>query len=522
MKQFKLKRPIIIAMLTLIYTLVYGSILIRGNFLPQNLSDLDFAISYAFDFIYYFAYAWAFFFTLRFLGKRAFLILTTLLFFTSAIASYYVFVYKITINSDTLGILFEVEPTLIFQFITLRLLAWLALSLVLGLAVAEFCIRYEDSDPKDKMVLLVSGMFVFTAFFMDGGISRQYLPYNYLLTTADFFISQAKSKPTAKIDISKQPASLAKTTPENMVVVMVVGESVRPDHWQLGTYKRSTNPLLSKRSNLTFYDDVPSCGPFTRDALPCLMSRASYLMPEDYNKETSFISLFRKLGFYTAWIDMQGSTASVFDSSIINLIHEADQSVAFNTNLLAKPQFDEAMFPAIDTILKEHKSRVLLVLHQFGSHWPYDSRYPDAFHQFIPTCSKSTAVVGDFRTMEDMRACQHQELINAYDNTILYLDFNLDQIIRRIENRPSIMLYTSDHGESLGEDGYYMHGHSDAMGNGIVVERRVPVVFWHSDSYPLTVDKDRITHDAIFHSILDCAGVSSSVINKELSICNSN
>lgn len=514
-----IKRPVIIAILTFIHTLLYGSILISTNLLAQHLSNTDFAFSFALDFIFYFAYAWALFFSLRFLGKHAFSILIPLLFFTSAIASYYVYVYKIDINNDTLGLLLEVEPTLILQFITVRLLVWLAFSLFLSITLTRFCIRYELNDPRDKMVLLVSGMFVFTAFFMDGGISRQYLPYNYLLAAKDFAWSSAKGTP-AKIDISKQPATLAKSTPENMVVVMVVGESVRPDHWQLGTYKRNTNPLLSKRSNLTFYDDVPSCGPFTRDALPCLLTRASYLEPENYNKETSFISIFRKLGFYTAWVDMQGSTASVFDSTITSLIHEANQSIGFNTNLIATPQFDEAMLPVVDTLLKEHPGRILLVLHQFGSHWPYDSRYPDAFRKFTPVCSKSTAIVGDFKTTEDMKACDHQQLINAYDNSILYLDFMLDQIIHRIENRPSIMLYTSDHGESLGEGGYYMHGHSDAHGNGITVERRVPIVFWHSDSYPLTIDKERITHDSVFHSILDCAGVSSSVINKELSICN--
>ena len=514
-----MKRPILIALLTLVYTLLYGSILISTNLFQQHLTNTDFILSFAFDFIFYFAYAWALFFSLRFLGARAFFILITLFFFTSAIASYYVLFYKIDINNDTLGLLLEVEHTLIFQFITVRLLLWLALSLALAISLVRFCIRHEINDPKDKMILLVSSMFVFTAFFMDGGISRQYLPYNYLLATKDFLWAQTKPE-TVKIDISKQPASLAKTTPENMVVVMVVGESVRPDHWQLGSYKRPTNPLLFKRSNLTFYDDVPSCGPYTRDALPCLLSRASYLSPEDYNKETSFISIFRKLGFYTVWVDMQGSTASVFDSSITSLIREANQAVAFNTNLLTKPQFDEAMFPVIDTILKEHNGRVLLVLHQFGSHWPYDSRYPDAFRKFTPTCSKSTAVIGDFKTTEDMKSCKHEELINAYDNSVLYLDYNLDEIIHRIENRPSIMLYTSDHGESLGEDGYYMHGHSDVRGNGIIVERRVPIVLWHSDSYPLSIDKDRITHDAVFHSILDCAGVRSNVINKKLSICN--
>jgi glucan phosphoethanolaminetransferase (alkaline phosphatase superfamily) len=511
-----LKRPVLIALLTLIHTLLYGSVLIGTTLSQQHLTNANFALSFAIDFLFYFAYAWALFFSLRFLGKRAFQILIPVLFLTSALASYYVYVYKINIGTDTLGVALEVEPTLLLQFITARLLLWLALSLVIAIPLARFCIRHEQHDPRDKMVLLVSGMFVFTAFFMDGGISRQYLPYNYLLAVKDFIATDTHEK----IDISQQPATLAKTTPENMVVVMVVGESVRPDHWQLGTYKRATNPLLSKRSNLTFYDDVPSCGPFTRDALPCLLSRASYLEPENYNKETSFISIFRKLGFYTAWVDMQGSTASVFDSSITSLIREANQSIAFNTNLLTAPQYDEALLPVMDTILKEHKGRVLLVLHQFGSHWPYDSRYPEAFRKFTPTCSKSSAIIGDFKTTEDMKACDHQELINAYDNSILYLDFILNQIITRIENRPAILVYTSDHGESLGEDGYYMHGHSDAHGNGITVERRVPVVVWHSDSYPLTLNTDRITHNAIFHSILDCAGITSGVINKELSICN--
>lgn len=512
----QIKRPVLMVIPTLLYVFLYATSIVRERTDALEISGAEYFFTYALDMVMCFAYAWALFFTLRCLGKKTFAITLPFLFFTSAIAAYFIDAFNIKISGGTVGVLLEVEPTLILPFLTLKLVALALLSLGLGIALVRFCFKHELADPKDKMVLLISGMFVLMAFTIDGGISRQYMPYNYLRAAGDIVFLQRN---TERTDISAEPATLVQNIPENLVVVLVVGESVRPSHLALNGYTRNTTPLLSERKNLTSYDDVPSCGPFTRDAVPCVLTRASYLSPEDVRKETSLISVFRKLGFYTSWVDMQGATASVFDSSITNIMEEANTHTSFNTSLLLEPKQDEAMLPIVEKTLAEQQGRVLMVLHGFGSHWPYTARYPAEFGAFQPVCSKTTAVVGDFKTSEDMAACDRQQLINAYDNSIVYLDYVLDSLMKQLENRPALLIYTSDHGESLGEDGLFLHGNVDKYGMPITIERRVPIIVWHSDSFKIQPINERITHDYIFHSLLDCAGVKSEIINPDLSIC---
>lgn len=511
-----IKRPVLMILPTAVYTLLFATILVLQRTDAMGIGGVEYFFTFALDMVMCFAYAWALFFTLRCMGKAVFSILLPFIFFTSAIASYFIYAFNIKISGGTVGVLLEVEPTLILPFITLKLIVWAVFALIISIKLVRFCIAHELTDPKDKMVLLVAGMFVLMAFTIDGGISRQYLPYNYLRAVGDIVLF---SNNVERKDIANEPASLAKNTPDNLAVILVVGESVRPSHLGLNGYARNTTPLLSKRKNLASYDDVPSCGPFTRDAVPCVLTRASYLSPEDARKETSLISVFRKLGFHTSWIDMQGSTASVFDSSITDIINEAEQQISFNTSLLLEPKQDEAALPVIAKTPAEQKGRVLIVLHTFGSHWPYHTRYTEPFGKFQPVCSKTSAVVGDFKTSEDMAACDRQQLINAYDNSILYLDYVLDSLITQLEGRPALLIYTSDHGESLGEDGFFLHGNVDKYGLPVTIERRVPVIVWHSDSFKIKPSVERITHDFVFHSLLDCAGVKSDIINSDLSIC---
>lgn len=511
-----LKRPVLMIIPTLIYVFLFATTLVSQRTDAQGLSGAEYFFTYALDIVMCFAYAWALFFTLRCFGKKLFAITLPFLFFTTAIASYFISAFHIQISTGNVGALLEVEPTLIPQFLTIKLVLSALLSLGLGILLVRFCFRHELTDPKDKMVLLVSGMFVLMAFTIDGGISRQYLPYNYLRAAGDVVFS---AQNVERNDISAQASSLAENIPDNLVVILVIGESVRPSHLGLNGYARNTTPLLSKRKNITSYDDVPSCGPFTRDAVPCILTRASYLSPEDARKETSLISVFRKLGFHTSWVDMQGATSSVFDTSITDIISEAEAQISFNTSLLLEPKQDEAIVPIVAKTLVEQKGRVLMVLHTFGSHWPYHARYTEAFGKFQPVCSKTSAVVGDFTTSKDMAACDRQQLINAYDNSIVYLDYVLDSVIEQLQGRPALFIFTSDHGESLGEDGYFLHGNSDKNGLPIPIERTVPVIVWHSDSFKLKPINERITHDYIFHSLLDCAGVKSEIINSDLSIC---
>ena len=179
---------------------------------------------------------------------------------------------------------------------------------------------------------------------------------------------------------------------------------------------------------------------------------------------------------------------------------------------------DGKMLPFIKEIII-NSGKQFLVIHTSGSHWNYTARYPKEFEHFTPTCY--------LKAKSDARDCDKLALINSYDNSILYTDFFLYNLIDLLKDKNAFLLYVSDHGESLGEEGYYGHG-----GPLLTQQITIPFIVWVSDNFKLKYPElvasiknytsTEISHDYVFHSILDCLNINSDVIDKNLSICKSN
>jgi glucan phosphoethanolaminetransferase (alkaline phosphatase superfamily) len=157
-----------------------------------------------------------------------------------------------------------------------------------------------------------------------------------------------------------------------------------------------------------------------------------------------------------------------------------------------------------------------IVLHTSGSHWNHSARYPEAFGVFKPTCPNIKNI--------DQSGCTLEELVNSYDNSILYTDYIISQVIERVKNQNAFLIYVSDHGESLGENGVFAHG------SHMTPEQKIiPFIFWGSDSFikkhPKLLkrlsrrQREELNHDHIFHSVLDCAGVEGEIVDHAMSLC---
>jgi glucan phosphoethanolaminetransferase (alkaline phosphatase superfamily) len=177
---------------------------------------------------------------------------------------------------------------------------------------------------------------------------------------------------------------------------------------------------------------------------------------------------------------------------------------------------DGVMLPYLKNILKTD-TKQFVVVHTSGSHWSYAHRYPREFAKFTPECN----ITGK----NDPASCAQVNLVNAYDNSILYTDFFLSNLIEMLKDEEAFLIYASDHGESLGESGRFGHA------GEITFERTsIPLIVWVSDSFkqkhPVHAENinthkgQRLSHDNIFHSVLDCLDISSEIIDKNLSICN--
>jgi lipid A ethanolaminephosphotransferase len=172
---------------------------------------------------------------------------------------------------------------------------------------------------------------------------------------------------------------------------------------------------------------------------------------------------------------------------------------------------------SLQTYIDSKTGDVLIVLHQMGNHGPaYYKRYPDAFEKFKPTCKTN-----------ELAACSADEIGNAYDNAVLYTDYFLDETIKFLQaNEPRFevaMVYVGDHGESLGENGLYLHG----MPNFIapLTQRKVPLIIWLGEHYQgikieqlEQIKAEPLTHDNIFHTILGMMAVETMAYNPKLDI----
>jgi lipid A ethanolaminephosphotransferase len=174
----------------------------------------------------------------------------------------------------------------------------------------------------------------------------------------------------------------------------------------------------------------------------------------------------------------------------------------------------------MDRVLQDHRGNMLVVMHQLGSHGPsYYKRYPPAFRKFLPACES-----------DDLRQCDAKAIVNAYDNTILYTDFFLGKVIDFLaeaqKSHDTALLYMSDHGESLGEGGLYLHGIPYAIAPQ--AQTHVPFVLWMSPAFRSDVGVDEacmraraaqpVSHDDLFHTLLGVFDVRTSVYDPKLDI----
>lgn len=293
------------------------------------------------------------------------------------------------------------------------------------------------------------------------------------------------------------------------IVVMVIGESSRYDRWSLNGYKRETNPLLKAEPNLVSLSDVVTSVSATRLSVPVLVSRkpATQSLKAGFS-EKSFLSAFKEAGFRTYWLSNQMSFGQ-FDTPISVFANEAEVTQFLNLGgFTNSSSLDEVLLEPLRNAIGNPARKKLIVLHTLGNHWNYSHRHPKDFDKWQPSLF---GIENPAYTDLKMKA----ELNNSYDNSILYTDWFLSQVIATLKQsgQLSSMMYVSDHGQTLydGECNLAFHGHNTQF------EFHVPALVWYSDSYrstfPSKVEQLRrnrrakLATENVFHSLVDMAGI---------------
>lgn len=311
-------------------------------------------------------------------------------------------------------------------------------------------------------------------------------------------------------------ANIPESDVHRELVIFVVGETARADRFSLNGYKRKTNPLLEKEKVYSF-NNFWACGTSTAVSVPCMFSpynREQFDVQEAVNTDNLF-DILQRSGVHTLWLDNNSDSKGVavrsayidYKSSAVNTICDVE---CRDIGMLAKVQ---------DYIDNHPEGDIFIVLHQMGNHGPaYYKRYPSEFEQFKPVCKSN-----------QLEQCTQEELNNAYDNVILYTDFFLSEVIKLLKSNSnmfeSALVYASDHGESLGEGGVYLHG----LPYFIAPEeqKHVPLILWLSDSFDENeINKTKLTsslnkhytHDNLFHTLLYLFEVQTSIYDKRYSL----
>ncbi|WP_232313381.1 phosphoethanolamine transferase [Enterovibrio coralii] len=300
------------------------------------------------------------------------------------------------------------------------------------------------------------------------------------------------------------------------VIVLVVGETSRAMNYSLNGYQRDTNPHLSKEGVISF-QHVTSCGTATAVSVPCMfsiMTHGTYKATTARHQE-GVLDVLKHANVDVSWIDNDGGCKGVCD----RIEHVNIEAKDFPKECAHGTCYDSVLLNGLADRVKNAQSDTVIVLHLIGSHGPtYFERYPPEFRVFTPTCDTA-----------DIQNCTRQQVVNTYDNTIVYTDYVLSQVIDILRSNDNAhqtaMLYLSDHGESLGEDGIYLHG----LPYGIAPkeQKSVPMILWMSPAFQqghnvneacLKENAKQVPYsqDNLFHTLLGMASVSTKVYQPTL------
>lgn len=464
---------------------------LNSFFIVTSLIILMFALNY---FIYY---------LLLYLGRIVGKCILAFTFIANSISFYFIVFYEALITSKMMGNVFNTRYSEASGFFSWTLLLYLLFWGVLPcIYLFAQSVDYGKKKPFFKNTGISLGICLVVAFanmtnwpWIDRNastIGSLLMPWSYTINSIRWWNSQRKLN---QKEILLPDASIASDRKD--VCVLIIGESARRDNFSLYGYSRKTNPLLETDSVTPLLAE--SAATYTTAGVKAILD----------HKPTGKLYEILPNYLFRSGVDVSWRTTNWGEPPV-----HIDEYLKANDLKKSHPEADEHYDGILlaglgDAIRKSSKDKMLIILHTSTSHGPtYYKKYPPEYEVFKPVC-----------TTVEMSKADPKELMNAYDNTIIYTDRLLHSVIdtlRNIPDRRSCMLFVSDHGESLGEGNLYMHG--VPMSLAPKVQTEIPFIVWTSDT-TLHVDPSlKATQYHVFHSVLDFLDIKSPVYDANLDI----
>lgn len=463
--------------------------------------------------------------------------LVMLLLVLSAASDYALQNLGIVINSDMIHNFAETNLREASDFITLRAVAYVLIVGVLpAIWVYRTPVRFSSlkKEVKTRLLLFLAGLLTigliasavykeYASFGRNNSQVRYYInTFNYIYAVGRYYKRSADAKRKFVI-LDRAPRRLPNSQNKPRVLVLLVGETARAANFSLYGYEQDTNPKLSRNKDITVFQNVSSCGTATAVSLPCMFSHLTRkrFNVTDAQYTQNLLDIAQSAGYDVFWKDNDDGCKKV--CTRINHVDAKDGNKA--PYCFGDYCHDDILLDGLENRLKDIKKDTLIVLHMMGSHGPtYFKRYPDKFKRFLPACDTA-----------NLQNCSQEQIVNTYNNTILYTDYVISSVINILNRQPQLqsgMLYASDHGESLGENNLYLHGLPYAIAPD--EQKKIPMIMWLSPDLQKALRLNRsclnekaatqsFSHDNYFHTVLRMLFIDTTAYDRQLDIfsrCN--
>ena len=436
----------------------------------------------------------------KFVGKP----LLIVFFILNSIAFYFVNTYSVIVDESMIGNVFNSNYEEATSYFSLKFILYV---LLLGVVPCIYIFRVKiikDSLKKFLISISLTLFFILTVAFVNssnwlwidknskklGGLA---MPWSYAVNTWLYNYHNYKKNekeillPNATIKDDKKS-----------VIVLVIGESSRSKNFSLYGYSKNTNPLLSNTPHL-FHFNANSSATYTTAGVKSIL---------DYINTNELYEILPNY-LYRNNVDVVWKSTN-WGEPPVHIKNYKNKNDLMQDCTGDRCNYDEVLLNGLkDQIFASKKNKILIVLHTSTSHGPsYSSKYPPQFEVFKPVCNSV-----------ELNNCSQEELINAYDNTIVYTDYILSQLIenlKKLKEYNSAMIFVSDHGESLGEKNLYMHGLPLSMAPE--EQYKIPFIVWMSDSTKQVKTNSLLSQNHVFHSVLHFLGINSPIYDEKMNI----
>lgn len=479
-------------------------------------------------------------FTLFALGGRFFYRITsTILVLISVAASYYMSFFHTVIGYGIIASVLTTDVDLSKEVLSFYFIGWMFILSVVPLYFIwksplksmpiDWC-KVPKQGIKSLLLITLMGLIVWASIqyttqkqiaenhlvnkempSYGGVLAHTYSPSNWLTALGLFIYTQYHEyfHQIQLFDPSKYFTYVAPRDIDETYVIFIIGETTRWDHMGLLGYDRDTTPYLSKEKNLVAFRGI-SCDTTTKLSLRCMFVREGGAKEEVQRtvKEHNIFALLKSLGFSSEVFAMQSEVWFYESTKPNNYVFR--EMIAAEEKNKGKPIDDMLLLDQLQASLGRYpQGKHLVILHTKGSHYLYSARYPRSYARYQPECLQAD------------HFCTKTQLINSFDNTILYIDTFIKKVIDGVRDKKAVVFYTSDHGESI-DDNQNLHGTPRHLAPP--EQFRVPVILWASDSFlanpqnqknfaqlkRLHHQKAIFRHEEIFDTLLGCLGYTSS------------